>query len=54
MRYSLVLAGLAAMTTAAPMKHNDMADYTPYKKYTPYSAAVQAAAAKMETGETLF
>jgi hypothetical protein len=54
MRYSLALAGLAAMATAAPMRHNEMADYTPYKTYTPYSAAVEAAAARMETGETLF
>jgi hypothetical protein len=54
MHFSLALVGLAAMAIAAPVKQNEMADYTPYKKYTPYSAAVQAAAAKMETGETLF
>jgi hypothetical protein len=53
MRYSFFLAGLAAMATAAPMKHDEMADYTPYKQYTPYSAEVEAAAARMETGETL-
>lgn len=59
MRYALVIASLAAMAAAAPMKMSSeqMADdnwyisYTPYANYDPYPKAVEDLAAKMQAGK---
>jgi hypothetical protein len=48
MRYVFALAGLATMAVAAPLEMTKyMAYYEPYAKYDPYTAAVEAEAAKM-------
>lgn len=54
MRYALAFAGLAAMAVAAPIEmgtDRSYGTYDPYKSYAPYSAAVEAEAAKIQTGK---
>ncbi|KAF2243400.1 hypothetical protein BU26DRAFT_570096 [Trematosphaeria pertusa] len=49
-RVSLALAGLTTIAVAAPINSRDTArpaGYVPYACYVPYSAEVEAAAAKM-------
>lgn len=55
MRFEPVVAVLVALAAAAPIQHGQPRDsygnylvYTPYQSYTPYPAAVDSEAAKMQ------
>jgi hypothetical protein len=54
MHYAFILAGLATLVAAAPLKMADdgkYVSYKPYASYVPYSSAVDEMAKKMQNGK---